>query len=171
MTPDPSALILTHPCEHRLIRVGACPVLEITVTYPALEGDGPEEAVAAFNDGYRRMAEAFLYWGEHALGERVAGELEAEGAGAAFRFDRRLLICTMEGQILEEDGRTILRVRRNLRLTSRRGSVEEHALPTAEDIWRIPELTIGFRRTSRGSDGGERDGRILKKTQKIVKKS
>ena len=170
MTPDPSALTLTHPCERRLIRVGACPVLEITVTYPALEGDEPEEAVAAFNDGYRRMAEAFLYWGEHALGERVAGELEAEGAGAAFRFDRRLLICAMEGQILEEGGRTILRVQRSLRLTSRRGSVEEHALPPAEDIWRIPELTLCSRRQSHAADGGARSGKYLKKTEKIEKK-
>jgi hypothetical protein len=166
MTTEQPALTVRHSTERRKVFVGACPVLEITVTYPVLEAGGDDVATETFNEGYRRMAEAFLSWGEKALGERVTEEFNAAGAGAAFRFDRRLLICSMEGEIIGEDRRETLRVRRNLRLTSRRGSVEERLLPEARDDWRLPELTL---RSRPSSSRGER-GKTCKKSPLFCKK-
>lgn len=141
MNPDPAALSLTHLCERRLIRVGACPVLEITVTYPTLSGEDPACPVEVFNSAYRRMTEAFLYWGETAFGELAANDFAEAGPGAGYRFDRRVLVCRMEADMAEEGDGSRIRVTRSVWSGTRRTG-QGTVLPEAVDLWRLPELTL-----------------------------
>lgn len=151
-------LTLTH-CEiHRILRAGACPILEVTVTYPRLGGDedGAVEAcpaaetfpaAARFNEAYGTMAQNLTEWATGSLFESALADFNGEGSGAAYRFDRRLVICDMVGEFSTcEDGvLSELTVNRTLRLTSRRGSVPERHL-TATDRWSLPALTLRPRR-------------------------
>lgn len=141
MNPDPATLTLTHLCERRLIRVGACPVLEITVTYPALSGEDPACPAEVFNSTYRRMAEAFLYWGESAFGALAAGDFAEAGAGAGYRFDRRVLVCRMEADMEGDGDGGRIRVTRSVWSGTRRTG-QGTVLPEAVDLWRYPELTL-----------------------------
>ena len=141
MNPDPATLTLTHLCERRLIRVGACPVLEITVTYPILSGEDPACPVEVFNSAYRRMTEAFLYWGETAFGELAAGDFAEAGSGAGYRFDRRVLVCRMEADMAEEGDGGRIRVTRSVWSGTRRTG-QKTVLPEVVDVWRLPELTL-----------------------------
>lgn len=125
----------------RLHRVGACPILEISVTYPVLgegEGDPLPPAVARFNKAYADMAEALLSWADGAPADAAAEAFRAMGEGAMYRFERRLLICemTVEGSSADR-----LTVRRTLTATTRRGGGEGEEL-IARDIWRLPSLTL-----------------------------
>lgn len=148
MIRDEFPLTLSHCRLHRICRVGACPLLEITITYPCLcppEGEGIGSAVDRFNTAYRTMAEKLMAWGEGALYEGVLVEFEAAGAEAVYGFDRRLLVCDMSAAFSEqgegEGEGTTLTVTRILRLSSRRGGAEERGI-SASDRWRLPSLTL-----------------------------
>lgn len=153
--PQPAAVSTV--TSRRLFRVGACPVLEVSVTYPRLDADSIAAAssVARFNETYRAMAEAFLAWAESAPAEEAKAAFAAMGASAPYRFDRRALTCDVtaiwhgsaravkgrDGEAEGEEGCTVLTVTRTARLTSRHGEVGERSL-TAVDEWRWPELTL-----------------------------
>ena len=127
--------------SRRLRRVGACPILEISVTYPVLEeGEGAllPPAVARFNRAYADMAEALLSWADGAPADAAVEAFWAMGEGAMFRFDRRVVTCEMT---VEETHADRLTVRRALTVTTRRGSGEGEEM-VARDVWRLPELTL-----------------------------
>lgn len=160
MTRSDVPLTLHHCHVRRLCRAGTCPILEVTVSYPVLcpEEDGGEEmapAAVRFNETYRAMAEHLAEWAEGALFEVVQGEFYAAGPGAAYRFDRRRMICDMTADFsLHEDGEILeLIVTRRLRISSRRGEITEREV-TATDRWRWPELTLRPVEKRRG--GGRR---------------
>ncbi|MBQ9151443.1 MAG: hypothetical protein IJX72_04270 [Clostridia bacterium] len=144
--PPPSVTV-THCRAHRLFRSGASPVLEVTVSYPVLcpaDTDTLIPAMMRFNEAYRVMAEKILDWAQGTPFETAMTDFSATGAAAAYRFDRRLLICDMKAAyVLEAEGAfpTSLTVSRTIRSSSRRGEVAERSL-TAVDIWRWPELTL-----------------------------
>lgn len=133
--PDPipvDTLIL-----RRLIRAGACPVLEVTVTYPHIP-DGESPAAARFNHTYRAVAEAFLAWADTLPAEEAKTAFANMGAAAPYRFDRRILTCNMTA-VSETPDR--LAVIRSVTLKSRRGEMPERSI-TASDLWRLPEWTV-----------------------------
>lgn len=126
----------------RTYRVGACPVLEAAVTYPHIPEDA-SPAVIRFNDAYRTAAENFLAWAEEIPAEAAKTAFAALGSAAPYRFDRRLLSCTMmpAPAAAEESGETELRILRTVTSSSRRGGISPVTL-TAADRWRLPELTL-----------------------------
>ena len=150
-----------HLCHaRRLCRAGTCPILEVNVSYPVLclaEDGGEEMAPAAvrFNETYRTVADHLAEWAESTLFETVHGEFLAMGPGAAYRFDRRRMICDMTAEFISrEDGEVSeLIVTRRLRISSRRGEITEREV-TATDRWRWPELTLRPVEKRRG--GGRR---------------
>lgn len=132
--------------ERRWHRVGSCPVLEVCVVYPRLriaEGE-PSTDRERFNHAYARMAEAFLSWAEGDPARRAAEAFATMGAGAAYRFDRRLLLCKMTVAVVRRtpsDTGGYLRVTRQ---TSRgRRRMQDHEkIVLHEDFWRIPDMTL-----------------------------
>ena len=140
MGDETCGYIVKRLCDRRTIRVGVCTVLEVDVIYPELTCEvGTAGDCTVFNDAYRRMAEAFLYWGENAFGERTVREFEAMGAGAAYSFDRRVLVCSMVAALTE--GGSEIRVSRCVRLGRRRGG-DDVLLPETVDEWKLPEMTL-----------------------------
>lgn len=121
--------------DRRLTRVGVCAVLEVTVTYPHIPHESP--AAARFNEAYRSMAESFLAWADTAPAEEARASFAAMGSTAPYRFDRRILTCSMTAEILSP---RLLTVTRAVTLKSRRGELTERRI-TAVDGWRLPELT------------------------------
>lgn len=121
--------------DRRLTRVGVCAVLEVTVTYPHIPHESP--AAARFNEAYRSMAESFLAWADTAPAEEARASFAAMGSAAPYRFDRRILTCSMTAEALSQ---RLLTVTRTVTLKSRRGELTEQKI-TAVDGWRIPELT------------------------------
>jgi hypothetical protein len=133
--PDPipvDTLIL-----RRLVRAGACPVLEVTVTYPHIP-DGESPAAARFNHTYRAMAEAFLAWADTLPAEEAKTAFADMGAAAPYRFDRRILTCTMTAVSKAPDRLAVIR---SVTLKSRRGEMPERSI-TASDLWRLPAWTV-----------------------------
>ena len=127
---------------HRIFRAGACPVLELTVNYPFLEQEGT--AANRFNETYFGLGEKLLEWTQETLLKTALADYESAGMGAAYRFDRRFLLCDMRAFPMDTaDGGevTFLRVTRLLQTGSRRGGVTERQV-SSEDIWRWPELTL-----------------------------
>ncbi len=149
MTNSAASLTITHCHARRTCRVGACPVLEVTVTYPALCSAAPDTeelppSVTRFNEAYRTMAENLLEWAQGSLCEAAMADFNAAGAGAAYRFDRRMVVCNMTASCpasADNAEAPCLIVTRTLRMTSRRGEVPEKRL-VASDLWRWPELTL-----------------------------
>ena len=121
--------------DRRLTRVGVCAVLEVTVTYPHIPLESP--AAARFNEAYRSMAESFLAWADTSPAEEARASFAAMGSAAPYRFDRRILTCSMTAEALSQ---RLLTVTRTVTLKSRRGELTEQKI-TAVDGWRIPELT------------------------------
>ena len=148
MTPTEMPLTLTHHRLHRILRAGACPILEISVTYPCLgtpeaaEGEA-SPAVARFNEAYRTMADRLTEWAAGTLFEAALADFNGAGVGAAYRFDRRVVACDMAGEMVtREDGEAFaLTVTRTLRLNCRRGTMPERCL-IATDRWSLPDLTL-----------------------------
>ena len=149
MTHSDAPLTVTYCHICRTCRVGACPVLEVTVTYPVLSLSIPDTetvspAVTRFNEAYRTMAENLLAWAQGSVCEAATADFMAAGAGAAYRFDRRLVTCHMTAAFVPSKENAEVRylvVTRPLCMTSRRGEVPERRL-TATDLWRWPELTL-----------------------------
>ncbi len=145
LSPDP----ITHTALCRLVRVGATPVMAISVTYPVLSPDAASHApegedslfasrIARFNDAYRAMAEAFADWAAGAPAAAASEAFVSAGPGAAYTFDRRLLTCRMEATL---DGEGRLTVRRTVRTGSRRGTVPAETFTTV-DRWRTEDLSL-----------------------------
>ena len=157
MTQDTAVFSFEECIERRLIREGACPILEIRVAYPrTVCADTTEEeassAVNRFNEAYRAMAENFLRWAQGAPAATAREDFLAAGVGAAYRFDRRVVACDMVAAYVQtEQGAppTSLTVTRTVRVGSRRGEMPEKSL-TAVDVWRLPELTLCPSRRTRG---------------------
>ena len=152
MTPSEMPLTLTHCRIHRILRAGACPILEVSVTYPCLDVSEAGEACPAaetcsavdrFNEAYRTMADHLVEWAEGALFEAALADFNGAGMGAAYRFDRRMVVCDMAGEVLtREDGEAdALTVTRTLRLNCRRGTMPDRCL-IATDRWSLPDLTL-----------------------------
>ena len=144
---------ITHRTLRRTFREGACPILEVTCSYPCLGVEsalgeavqGPEEGksllpeVARFNEAYGRMAEDFLRWAGGEPLETAQCAFWAAGPSAVHSFDRRTVACDMAASLSEKMGE--LWVTRCLRTGSRRGgAVERERIET--DVWRWPELTL-----------------------------
>lgn len=140
-------MMLTHCSLRRMYRRGACPLLEVKITYPRLcpaeDGKAMTEGMARFNEAYGQMAEGLMGWAEGTLCPRAEADFEAEGAGAAYRFDRRVLTCRMDAALsFAESGEiTGVAVTRTLCLTTRHSGETGGGL-TATDLWRGPELTL-----------------------------
>ncbi len=143
---------LQHHRIHRIYRAGACPILEVTLTYPCLypaeeASEALSPAATRFNEFYETMAERLLSWAEGSLREAAAADFETEGGGAAYRFDRRRLTCAMTATLSpvgEESAAPkalTMTVTRALVFDGRRGTLQERRL-TAADEWRWPELTL-----------------------------
>ena len=148
--PISAPITVTEITRHRLIRQGAVPVLEVTVCYPCLTREGEAAgAILYFNQAYEDVAEAFMLWAERVVGTEAAEAYAAMGASAAYRFDRRLLVCSMRAEIRPDpaDG---LAVRRAVTYSSRRGTVGRNSR-YGEDLWRLPSLTLR---------GGRRDRKL-----------
>ncbi len=151
------AVTVEEVTERRWYRVGACPVLEVSVTYPHLtvregaEGEISPVDVGRFNDAYARMAEAFLPWAEGDPAREAAEAFGTMGAGAAYRFDRRLVLCKMTvSSVQRSPSDTVGYVRVVRRVSMGRRREEEHEKNLLhEDIWRFPDMTL-VRRCPRG---------------------
>ena len=134
-------------------RAGACPLLEIMLSYPILRTEGEEDAalpssVARFNETYRSIAENLMNWAKGEPCEAALADFEAAGPSALYRFDRRMVVGDMNVtgpvniSVLQEGmAPAFLTVTRRLRVCSRRGEIQERAL-TETDVWRWPELTL-----------------------------
>lgn len=129
----------------RLVRAGACPVLEVTVTYPHIP-DGESPAAARFNHTYRAMAEAFLAWADTLPAEEAKTAFADMGAAAPYRFDRRILTCNMTAVSKAPDRLAVIR---SVTLKSRRGELAERIIHAA-DCWRLPGWTVVTPRKSLG---------------------
>ncbi len=140
-----NAFSVTHNTQRTYVRVGATPVMEITVTYPVLSfavGEREDRAFSSaldrFNEAYRAMAEAFSAWGGHTPAEEAQAAFTSAGVGAVYTFDRRLLDCRMEVECGEGG---ILTVRRRICRGSRRGSVPSVCRESI-DRWRVLDLSL-----------------------------
>jgi hypothetical protein len=128
-------------------------VLEVSVTYPRLqigerEGAPTPADAERFNRAYARMAEAFLSWAEGEPARAASEAFVSMGAGAAYRFDRRLILCNMTASIVRESrskGVEFLRVARQTFWGRKREGIKEKTV-VYEDFWRIPSLTLTRRR-------------------------
>ena len=139
--PIPAPITVTEITRHRLIRQGAVPVLEVTVCYPCLTREGEAAgAILYFNQAYEGVAEAFMLWAERVVGTEASEAYDAMGISAAYRFDRRLLICSMTAESVHP-GNSVLTVCRHVTYTSRRGEVGVHKRD-GTDVWRLPSLTL-----------------------------
>ena len=138
--PLPVPISVTEITRHRLIRKGAVPVLEVTICYPRLEGGETDDRILRFNQAYEAMATAFLAWAEDVLTKEVSEAYSAMGVSAAYRFDRRLLTCSMQADSPSPESAT-LAVRRTVTYTSRRGTVGLYNRHGTE-LWRVPSLTL-----------------------------
>ena len=132
--------------ERRWYRVGACPVLEVCVIYPRLqiaEGE-PSSDSERFNHAYARIAAAFFTWAEGDPAREAAEAFGAMGAGAAYRFDRRLVLCKMTvSPVQRSPSDTVGYVRVVRRVSMGRRREEEHEkILLHEDLWRIPDMTL-----------------------------
>lgn len=139
--------------ERRWHRVGACPVLEVCVVYPRLriaEGELSSDC-ERFNHAYARIAEAFFTWAEGDPAREAAEAFGTMGAGAAYRFDRRLVLCKMTvSSVQRSPSDTVGYVRVVRRVSLGRRREEEHEkIILHEDIWRFPDMTLA-RRCPRG---------------------
>lgn len=144
---------VTYCQMRRVLREGACPVLEVTVSYPVLRGEGDENgelsaSTVRFNEGYREMAEKLMEWAEDVPYKAALADFAAMGPSALYRFDRRMLTCAIEmampagHDVLDTESEPLeMTVTRNLRLHSRRGETQEKAV-SAIDLWRWPGLTL-----------------------------
>ena len=171
-------MLIDHEQIHRIYRAGACPVLEVTLTYPCLRGeageaDPPHVAVSRFNDFYRGLAEAMLSWVEDTVQKEVLAAFAAEGSGAAYRFDRRQVVCHMtatssDGQDGRNDEKNELIVTREVSFSCRRGSLEERRI-TATEVWRRRDLTLRpLGRSERRRGRHERMGGVEPRGRKPV---
>ena len=134
---------LTYDTVRRLHRAGACPILEVCITYPRLcaeaaDDGGVPPSVLRFNEAYRAMAEHWLAWADGPLLAAVSEAFAAAGAGAAYRFDRQVAVCAVRADEDAVEG-GILTLRRTVRLYGRRGEIAERFC-TSEDVWRWPSL-------------------------------
>ncbi len=132
---------IQYTTDRRLARVGACTVLEVTVTYPSLylpDAQKPPAPLVRFNDGYRIAAETFLSWGLETVGKIAAADFKAVGPGAVYTFDRRLLSCRFAADV--EPQKTRLAVTRTVTNTSRRGTCPVRRTETV-DFWRLGDLS------------------------------
>ena len=136
--PLPVPMTVTEITRHCLIRKGAVPILEVTVRYPSLTGEA-DGRVQRFNRAYEAISEAFWLWADRVLGKEVSEAYAAMGIAAAYCFDCRLVVCTMEMDPLNSQGSKLV-IRRTVTYGSRRGTVDAHAL-RGTDTWRIPSLT------------------------------
>lgn len=136
-----------------LTRMGACVVLEVTVTYPHIpEGESP--AAARFNEAYRSIAERFLAWSDTAPAEEARAAYAALGSAAPYRFDRRVLTSDMTVGLPSP---ALMTVTRTATLKSRRGGLAERTI-NATDSWRLPELTAVRSPKNRRKSHGKRLG-------------
>ena len=141
-------------------RAGACPVLEITLSYPVLcaaeEGnEGLSDSVARFNETYRIIAENLMNWAKGVPYEAALADFATAGPSALYRFDRRMVVGEMNvtdpvniSVLQEGTAPAFLTVTRRLRVCSRRGKIQERVL-TETDVWRWPELTLCGKQKSR----------------------
>ena len=152
---------LTECCLRRLWRRGACVVLEAEAVTPRIETEGEggqAAAVQRFNQAYCAMAEAFFSWAEGEPLAAAEADFEAAGAGAAYRFDRRILLFRVipaprsetdaaersaaEKSVAEKSAaarRLILE--RTIVSTTRRGTTAS-CRAVGRDVWRLPSLTL-----------------------------
>ena len=139
--PISAPITVTEITRHRLIRQGAVPVLEVTVSYPRLEMEGETAgSVLRFNQAYEAMTEAFMDWADGVLAKEASEAYAAMGMTAAYRFDRRLLTCSMHAEPLSPESSALV-IHRTVTYTSRRGTVDLCSRQGTE-IWRMPSLTL-----------------------------
>ncbi len=139
--PSHPVWTIRHTADRRLVRVGACTVLEVTVTYPILtasDGDSFQTVRDRFNNGYRVAAEAFLSWGAETYGKSATADFAAAGPGAVYTFDRRLLSCRFVAEADPQAAR--LTVTRTVTCASRRGTEPPRRAETV-DLWRLFDLS------------------------------
>ena len=139
--PISAPITVTEITRHRLIRQGAVPVLEVTVCYPRLEMEGETAgSVLRFNQAYEAVTEAFMDWADGVLAKEASEAYAAMGMTAAYRFDRRLLTCSMQAEPLPPESSALV-IHRTVTYTSRRGTVDLCSRQGTE-IWRMPSLTL-----------------------------
>lgn len=165
----------------RTVRVGAVPVLTVTVIRPVVEipadgggsgtnaiGTAPQtDGVNRFNDGTRRMAETFLAYVLDEPARAAADAYRAAGNGAAYSFPRREVLCKMTINLApgEEADATILCLRTEVTYgLRRRGAPEKSFLE--ESFFEYPSMTLAVReKFSRHAVGGAQGGSREKKTE------
>ena len=148
--PLPVPISVTEITRHRLIRKGAVPILEVTISYPRLEMEGETAgSVLRFNQAYEAMTEAFMDWADGVLAKEASEAYAAMGMTAAYRFDRRLLVCSMQAEPLSPESSALV-IHRTVTYSSRRGTVGRNSR-YGEDLWRLPSLTLR---------GGRRDRKL-----------
>lgn len=137
-----------------ILREGVCPVLEISISYPSLRSVEKETcdlpaSVVRFNQTYRTVAENLMLWAKDVPYKAVLADFAGAGPLAFYRFDRRMVTCTIEIAMpagmdgFDTDSEPfMIPVTRNLRMHSRRGEMPEKSV-AARDLWRWPDLTLG----------------------------
>ncbi len=136
----PVACTVEHVTERRMVRVGACPVLEVVVVYPVVTVAEDGERLRRFNRAYREAAEAFTTWALEAPAMQARAEFEAFGAGAAYRFDRRCIVCRFEATEETAGHRAALCVTRTVTYGRRRAG--EMARFVEQWLWRFSDGTV-----------------------------
>ena len=151
--------------ERRWHRVGACPVLEICVTYPQLVQGAMAPDAERFNAAYALMAEAFLSWAEGEPSRLAREAFTAMGAGAAYRFDRHVILCKMTAVFVSRtpsDEGGYLRIVRQVSWGTKR-ALDKRKIVTHEDIWHVSDMTLCRRprgSVTHGVDGACRNGSV-----------
>ena len=156
----------------RTVRVGAVPVLTVTVIRPVVEipadggggtntaGTAPQaDGVTRFNDGTRRMAETFLAYALDGPAKAAADAYRAAGNGAAYSFPRREVLCKMTITSARggEAETTILCLRTEGTYGLRRRDAPEKCFSEARCVG-YPSMTLAVRERSARHTVGRAQG-------------
>lgn len=165
--PPHPAYTVDHVTLRRLLREGACPILEVVAVYPVLrmEEEGASAAIAdtadtagieRWNRAHREAAEAFVAWATDRVSEEARATYAALGMGAAYRYDRRVLSCRLEATV---EGDTVT-VKRTVSDGYRRGG--ETVRREAITHWQLPDGTMRRRDQKSGRRGRRFFGKVPK---------
>lgn len=137
---------------HRTHRVGAVPVLEVSICYPSIcmQSEALEEDVQRFNQGCEGIAQAFLTW---ALSSPSQAAEEAFLSGNSLpdiqrhRYRRRQLSCrlTLDMPSPEETAAWRRRTKAclfylRIRVTDRQRGLPETLVHAQRTVWAWPQL-------------------------------
>ena len=140
--PESMMPVVTVESLRRTRRIGACPILTVTASYPKWQGES--EAAERFNKGYLQMAEAFVTWAEKDLAPRAEVAFEALGSRAPYVFPKWEIImdtqCFFEPLDVREGGDEPVRLQVVATVKRRaRRSDTETCTEAFRHVWCLPD--------------------------------